>query len=191
MGLARVTFTAQLNHGVSLARLDRVEEARRLLTDVTARLTSQPDPRHTPLAHIYVAQVELGAGDLVAAERSARTAHAQLAPLASPQYDARGTLGLILCAAGRAAEAVELLREPPRHRVVLTDSQIGPHVHYLAEAEARVALGDPAGARAAIARAREWVETAAAKISDPGLRESYVRGVPLRVRVLETHARLG
>jgi tetratricopeptide (TPR) repeat protein len=142
------------------------------------------------MVHMNLAQAQLAAGRLADAEASARAAHELLAPFGTPPYEARGLLAFILVRLGRPEEALELVREAPRHRVVLIDSHIGPFVLYMARAEALDALGDRAGAREAIAAARRIVLETAAKVSDPELRRTFVEGAPMRARVLAAYERL-
>jgi tetratricopeptide (TPR) repeat protein len=125
-------------------------------------------------------------------EGSAREAEASLSlpPLVPRQRDETlATLAAARLAQGRAAEALALAREAMRGQGLAALHEAFIRLVYV---EALDAVGDRAGAEAALALARDRILAMAAKIEDAGLARSFLEDVADNARTLSlASARLG
>ena len=132
---------------------------------------------------MYLATIHALAGDLEAAERDARAAVDMGAEVSSVHTQALATLAQVKLAQGLPREAAEIAGVA----MALVDRDgfgSGETLVRLMDAETRWGIGDREGARAAIHAAEARLRERAAKISDPELRESFLRRVPENARTL-------
>ena len=185
MGLSWVVTGTKHALGWSLARQGRLEDARRLVTEVVAVHHAHDDRRFEGCAHVYLAVIHSLAGDQEAAEREARSATEVLRGVPSLRPFARATLAQVLLDRGRAEEALSQARTATEARSVIESVEEGDALIHLVYAEALDASGDRAAARAVIAGARDRLLANAAKITHPALRWSFLTRVPENARTLE------
>jgi hypothetical protein len=128
---------------------------------------------------------------LLAEGRAAEAAVEIAASIPGVRSYALGTLAKVLLAEGRAAEA----RAPAEEAMAIVTSlgglEEGEPIVRLTHAEVLLACGDEAGARAALAVARERLLSRAAKISDPDRRASLLVSVPEHARTMALATELG
>jgi ATP/maltotriose-dependent transcriptional regulator MalT len=132
-----------------------------------------------------LAEILRTAGELEEAEAEARRAVKVVDPSEPNQVAARATLAEVLLARGQPAKALAEARKAMALLSSLGKVEDGEALTRLVYAEALFATGDRAAARAAIADARDRLLAAAARISDPRRRDSFLRNVPENARTLE------
>lgn len=133
---------------------------------------------------MYLAAIHALASDGEAALGDARAAVEMAADLPSVRAHALATLAQITLRSGRAEEAATLAAEA-MDLVERSDADAGEALARMIFAEARHAVGDLAGARAAILIARDRLHVRAARISDRELRLSFLQRVPENARTLD------
>lgn len=138
--------------------------------------------------HWVLAEVLRRAGELEAAEAEIQTALALLAS-ASPVDlpGALATLAALRLAQGRTDEALAAAEQGmTRYEATGTCGYFFRTAFLrLTHAQCLQAAGQHDAARAAIARAREWLLSVAGKIHDPQYKTSFSENVPENRRILE------
>jgi tetratricopeptide (TPR) repeat protein len=161
-------------------KLDEAEDEARAALTV---LADQHDRRTEILAHLALAEIHLRAGQLIAAQGEAEIAVTLAADVAPRHAAALALLAEIQLAGGDADDALAVTGQS----IALLDA------HGSAEAEAHIRLiraralaraGRVADARTEVTRARRRVHERAARISDPALRQSFLRGIAIHHRLL-------
>jgi eukaryotic-like serine/threonine-protein kinase len=184
MGLHVVATAAKINLGLTLSRLGDLGAARAMLEEALADLATQSNVREEGCCRLYLAAVLLRGGDLDAAEAEARCAIEALAGTMPLLPWARATLAAVLLARGRPAEALEHARQAHGELEAQGSVEEGEAVVRLAYAEALAANGDPAGAGAAIAAARDRLLARAATMDEAPARQSFLENVDENARTL-------
>ena len=183
MGLPNLVAQVKHNLGLPLLRLGRLDEARRVEEEALEVFIVQGDRRLESGAHGYLSWIGVLAGDPATAEAEGRRSVSS-APSAPVQVSAQAFLAAALLAAGRAAEALDAAREGMRLLEACGVTEEGVSLLYLVHAEALLATGDRASARAAIGAAREKLLSRSLKIGDPGLRATFLERIAENARTL-------
>ena len=123
-------------------------------------------------------------GELVAAEREARTALELLTFQPLEQVASTTTLAAVLLAQGRAAEALVAAEEALQQYEALGAFGFRGGYARLVHVEALEATGDHASAATALATARDRLLLHAAKIGDLALRRGFLEDLPENARIL-------
>ncbi len=142
-----------------------------------AMLELNLSPNYTGFAHSVLSQILLQQGDLQAAVEHARSAVSMLVMMRPYQIVAFINLSRALLALGQVAEARAAAEEGLQIVTDLGGSGYNEVSLRLAVAEAQNAAGDPAAARAALARTLEELDHRAAQISDPAQRARFLNQV--------------
>jgi tetratricopeptide (TPR) repeat protein len=182
MGLHSTRALAEHNLGYALARLGHTEEALRVERHAVDTLAQQADKRLHGASLKYLARIQLMAGDLGAAELTAREALEVVADLPTVHSAILATLARILLAQRRHAEAVETAEHAMRMLEALYDE--GEAFVRLTYAEALQAARKTAVAQQAIGFARERLLARAQRIRNPLWRKSFLERVPENTRTL-------
>ena len=188
MGLHEVAAGARNNLGYALCCRGQLDEARGLLRQSIETFQRQGAPRNEGLARTYLAEVELRAGDALAAEREARAAAEVLAGIPSLHAVASAVLALCLLGRGLPAEALEAASAGHAQLCALGSIEEGEALVRLAYAEALAAAGGEAAT--ALAEARDHLLARAARINDPVWRDRFLAGVPENARTLSLAAKI-
>ena len=178
---SRPTVTALQNLAQALAGRGALAEAT-AVAEESAELAGRGDAaKGVAGARALLAQLRLAGGDLDGAEADARaTLAAGAVPILRPAV--LTTLGMVLLARGRAAEAVAVFEEAMALPGTLGRMGGVEGRLRLAHAEALDASGRGAEARSAVAAARDRLVALAGKIDDAAWRESFLRRVPENAR---------
>jgi tetratricopeptide (TPR) repeat protein len=188
VGLAQIAAAARQNLALALAREGRVDEARAMAAAGIADARAQNNRRLEIGARILASII---APDPATAAREAQAA-VDLAEGPMPQRAyALGALAMAVLGEGRAAAAITAADEAMSILEAAGGMDEGEALVRLAHAETRLAAGDEAGARRALAAARQRLAERAAKIADASLRASFLERVPENRRTLVLHASLG
>ena len=175
LGLATIEPLAKQNLGATLAARGELEEAIRVQTEAAEAFASQKDPRLEGYSRVHLALAHAHRGDLEEAARHAELAarggiepvmvgaRAALARIAL----VRGDLGAALAHASAATELLTRLG-------TIEDFDV---LSRITVADVLEATGDAAGARKALTRARDIVETRAKKLKKPELSRSFCEAV--------------
>ena len=185
MGLNHVVLAARANLGVVLSRRGRHAEARTLMMEVLKESVSEGDRRFEASARTHLSRILLGGGDAVGAVREAKGAVDMSPPHAPSRVFALGALACAELAGGRpdaALSAAELAMDLLRSMGGIEE---GESLVRLVLAEAKRASGDVEGANAVIVVARDRLRARASAITDPALRQSFLREVQENARTLE------
>jgi tetratricopeptide (TPR) repeat protein len=194
LGLHHVVATARHNLGLTLARLQRHDEALSTEGQAMAAFRASGNRRMEGASLEYLALIRLEAGDVAGAERDAREALAVASAepvLPLNQAESNAILARVLLAAGRAADALALARAALGQLEALGGIDDGEAIIRLSLAEALAASGDRSAAIAAIGHARDRLLARADAISDPALRTSFLGRVPENARTLALALELG
>jgi eukaryotic-like serine/threonine-protein kinase len=186
LGLHIVTANAQHNLGMALARQGALDQALETEAQAERAFRLQGDRRLEAGSRMYLGTIHLLAGDLDAAERAALAA-VEMAGDLPVRAHALSTLAEVKLARGLPAEAAPLAAEA----MALVERGGGDDAETptrLVFAEALERTGDHAGARAAIALARERLLSRASRIGDDALRASFLERVPENRRTMELAA---
>jgi tetratricopeptide (TPR) repeat protein len=184
MGLLYLAATARHKLGLALALGGALDEARAAEVAAVEAFRAQGHRRLEGAARVYLATVHLLAGDLERADREARLADDLLRRIPPAHAHAMATLARVCLARGRVDEALMAAREAMAILDALHALDEGEPLVRLVHAEALHAAGDVEGARERIAAARDLVKARAARISDLGLRTSFLTRVPEHARTL-------
>jgi hypothetical protein len=185
MGLSKVSALAKHNLGHALARMGRLAEGRAVELQALRELEAQKDRRLAGASHLYLALMVAAAGDVVEGERHAREA-VEMQRTKPPSYaEALAALAAVLLAAGRAAEALKEAKEASALLDQLGAVEDAEALIRLVHAEALHAVGDVAGARAAITRASARLLERSEKIRDLELRRCFLEDEPDNARTMQ------
>ena len=185
-GLSHPAAAARHNLGLVMAHLGRVDEGIETERVAIATFVMQQDLRLEAAGRIYLACIHLLAGqhELAAHEADRGVALArEAAPPVVPM--ALAALSQARLAEGRASEALEGINEALERVRASGEIEGGDSLLHLLLAETLYELGDQAGARRAIATAKERLLERAGRIRDPALRRSFLENVPDNARTLE------
>jgi tetratricopeptide (TPR) repeat protein len=187
LGLMIVIANAQHNLGMALARTGALDQAREVEAQAERAFHLQGDRRLEAGSRMYLAVIDLLAGDLDAAERAAEAAVEMAGDHPGVRAHALATLAEVKLARGRAAEAAPLAAEAMSivDRGAADDAETEAR---LIHAEALDRTGDRAAARAAVAAARDRLLARAARIGDDALRASFLDRVPENRRTMDLAA---
>jgi hypothetical protein len=185
LDLAHLAAVARHNLGLVVAMRGRVAEGLAHERAALAAFEHQGERRLLSAAHRYVARILLLGGDFVGAEREARVALTHALDTGPGRVEVLAILARVLIALGRTLEARAVALEGVRELETLGGSVEEEEAELrLALAEAHEAEGDPASARAVLARAKERLLARASRIHDPELRRSFLGIVQPNVRTL-------
>jgi tetratricopeptide (TPR) repeat protein len=185
MNLRDLAAGVRHNLGIALARQGALEEARVVESLAAEFAVAQKNRRLEGGCRTYLAIILLLASDLQGAEREARAAVDILSLAPSMRANGFGTLGRVLLAQGRAANAMQATHEAMALIASLSGLEEGESLVRLAHIEALLANGDVSAARSTLAVARDRLLARAGKISDPAWRESFLNNVADNARILE------
>jgi eukaryotic-like serine/threonine-protein kinase len=143
------------------------------------------DARMEGVARTYLSRIALLSGDAALAEREAAAAAVLLAVAPSHRPAAIAAQARALLALGRDAEALATAREAAAALEAAGGLPEGESLVRLVLVEALGRAGDEAGRAAALAVARERLLARAARIAEPGERETFLHAVPDNARTLE------
>jgi tetratricopeptide (TPR) repeat protein len=192
MGLSNIAATARQNLGLALARVGRLDEARKVEAAAMEAFRRSSNRRMESASRYYLALILSLAGELDLAEREARAAVEQASadpPLPPIQAEGNSILAQILLRRGRSDEAYRAARAAHDLLEQMGGIDGGEGTIRLVWAEALEAVGEREAARAAIAQARDKLAAVAARISDEDLRKSFLERVPDHARTLELAGR--
>ncbi len=184
LGLGYVAAAARHNLGPALAQLGRLDEARAVEEEAAQAFHAQGDRRLEAASRLYLAHFQEQGGDLASAHKEAQAAVEIAASVPGVRAYALGTLAKVLLAEGRADEALAPAQEAMAIVESLGGLEEGEPIVRLCHAEVLRAVGDEAGARAALLVAREKLIARAAKIKDPIRRASLLANVPEHARTM-------
>jgi len=174
LGVQQTRTYALVNLGYVLELRGRLDEAEAALLEAGAACRAQGNPRLEGWSRAHLAGVHLLRGDSAAAEREARTAESSLVMAPGLRAWARATLARALLQAGRASEALSFAEQAMADLERLGSMLQGESLPPLVLAEVRDALGDRAGARAAIADAKRRLYQRADALPDANWRASFL-----------------
>jgi len=188
VGVARRLCVIQQNLGFTLAHTGRLEEAQMLVSRSIRESILQRSRRLEAGARIYLAIAALYARKLEIADAEARAAADALGDSSVGIY-ALGALALAEVMRGRIDDAA---RTAERAMAALEahggSAEEGEGIARLAHIEVLVARGDEAGARRALAIAKERLEERANMIGRPEWRRSFLDVVPEHKRTMDLSA---
>jgi tetratricopeptide (TPR) repeat protein len=184
LDLRRVRAGSMHNLGLVLALRGSVAEGLAVEREALAALAAEREPKVTVAARYYLAQILTMAGELEEAEVEARRAVEGASGDVETETTALGVLASVELARGRSAEALEHARQAVDRLAALGQIEEGESRVRLIHAEALHAAGLLEDARAAILDARSRLLARAAKIAEPGWRESFL-ALPDHARTLE------
>jgi tetratricopeptide (TPR) repeat protein len=188
MGLKVTEASARQNLGVVRCRQGALDEARALQVAALEAFRAQGDLRMEGGSLVYLALVDLAAGDLDRARQDAQRAAEVLAAVPPGLSYALATLAEVELARGDAAAALEAAGRAMRLCEQLGEIEEGEAAVRLAWAEALAANGRTEDALAAWSGAEARLLARAAHISDPILRQCFLENVPENARTLERAA---
>ncbi|WP_437550823.1 protein kinase [Sorangium sp. So ce367] len=139
---------------------------------------------HLGYASLILAQVAAASGALAEAESQARKACEVMAPFAPFLSEARETVGALLLAQGRAAEARAAAELALRELAAVGEGGIAKVGLLVVLADACFAKGDTASGEQAVRRALQCVRARAGAIPEGVVREQFLRRVPANARAL-------
>jgi tetratricopeptide (TPR) repeat protein/tRNA A-37 threonylcarbamoyl transferase component Bud32 len=185
LGLAGVTAGAWHNLGMALARKGKLSEAQSLENAAIEAFAAQGDKRMEAASRLYLASIFWRQGELDEAEREAKAAMLVGSGTASVCAAAHAMIAHLLLARGHPAEALGPARDAMK---ILRESggiEEGESFIRLVHAEALEGTRDRAGARMAIAEARQRLRARADKIAEPVWRRAFLDRVPENARTLQ------
>jgi tetratricopeptide (TPR) repeat protein len=184
MGLHEVAAGTLQNLGRVLAYRGVFEEGRSIQKQAIDAFRTQEHPRAMGLAQAYLAELELLAGDLGAAEPEARAAVDALSGVPPLRAGALAVLARILLAEGRADDALTAAREAHTLLESLGTIEEGEGLVRLVYAEALAANGHTDAFARAIAAARDHLLAKASRIRDPAGRQRFLTAIVDNARTL-------
>lgn len=190
MGLHEVMAYTLQNLGRVLACRGVFEEGRSIQKQAIQAFQKQEQPRGMGLSQAYLAELELLAGNLEAAEREARAAIESLTEVPPLRAGALAVLSRALLARGQACEALAVAREAFALLESLGTIEEGETMVRLVHAEALSANGLDEEFETAIASAREHLLAKAERIGDPAGRARFLAGIADNARTLELAAQV-
>jgi tetratricopeptide (TPR) repeat protein len=191
LGLTDISLMARHNLGRVLARLGRIDEARRVEREAALAFGERGDVRMEGGSRVYLAAILAQGDDVALAEEEARNAVALLADVPTLMPYALARLGRILLETGRVDEALEMAERSRDAAKALGAVEEGEALVRLVHARALHAAGRSDEARDAIREARARVEERAGHIGDATLRASFLENVPENVETFAFAEELG
>jgi tetratricopeptide (TPR) repeat protein len=188
LGLRNVVALAKQNAGYALVRSGKDEDGRRMLGEAAAEFSKQGHARMLGGTHIYLANAHLSAGRIQDALEEIEAALASLASAPPLRAYALAVLARIDLKRGDLARAGALADEALALLDSLGGVDAGETEVYLAAAEAKLAAGDQAGAKAVLRRGRERLLARAARL-DEAHRAMFLGNVGANVALLALAAR--
>ncbi len=191
LGLTLVVSGAQHNLGLALVELGEVGEARRLETAALVSFQAQGNRWLEGGCFLYLAEIELHAGELDAAEQAATRA-VELLEASPPSHAyAQAVLAEVLLARAQNERALLVATEAQALLDKLANVDEGEAIIRLAYAEALDAAGEPERARAAFAVAAQRLLSRGERIESDELRQGFLEQVPVNRKTLARAAALG
>lgn len=185
LGLASVANEARLNLGHLYSRTMRFDDAVTTLSDVITRFASQRDRVGEGRARGYLAGAYHFVKDYRASEREARLADPLLEHAPSYRAALLGFIAITLAERGDSVEATYAAGSEAMRLLRQTGGAAeGESIVRIGYAEALYAKGDVAGARAAIAEARDRLVARADRIKNPAYRRGFLTAIQEHVRTL-------
>ncbi|MFO0587349.1 MAG: serine/threonine-protein kinase [Polyangiaceae bacterium] len=184
MGLNHVVLAARANLGVVLSRRGRHAEARTMMMEVLKESVSEGDRRFEASARTHLSRILLGGEDVAGAVREAKGAVDMSPPRAPSRVFALGALASAQLASERPVAALESAELAMDLLESMGGIEEGESLVRLVLAEAKRATGDVEGSEAAIGVARDRLHARASAITDPALRQSFLREVRENARTL-------
>ncbi|HUS66424.1 MAG TPA: AAA family ATPase, partial [Kofleriaceae bacterium] len=184
--LANVAATARHNLGLTLARLGRFDEARRVETQAIAEFRQLGNRRMQGASYEYLALIELAAGT-DAAETAARAAVeiAQAEPVLPLNLsESLAILAQALLACGRSDEAHAAAARAVEILDALGGIDDGEALIRLTWVESLFARGDAPRGKEALALAEERLIERARAMTDPAMRRAFLEAVPENARTV-------
>jgi tetratricopeptide (TPR) repeat protein len=172
-----------LNLGLVLARLGKLEEALATESRVVEVAAASGSPLFEAYSRVYLAKIHRARDELPEAEREARAAVALLEALPAARASAYAELGAVLVAQRRWPDALEASRAGMAIRERVGPVEEGDVLLQVVHAEALRATGDRQAARSHAGAAREAALRRADGITDPAERASFL-DVPENARAL-------
>jgi tetratricopeptide (TPR) repeat protein len=191
MGLQEVVAYTLQNLGRVLAYRGIFDEGRSIQQRAIEVFQKQEQSRGMGLSQAYLADLELLAGDISAAEPEARAAIESLSGVPALRASALAVLARILLARGRLAEGLDAAREAYGLLESLGTIEEGEGMVRLVYAEALAANGETEAFTRAIIVARDQVLTKADGIRDVAGREGFVTAIVDHARTLALASRVG
>jgi tetratricopeptide (TPR) repeat protein len=185
LGLTLPASSAKHNLGPVLLRRGAIDEARRVETEAVIEGMKEGNARFESASRIYLAAIEMAAGDLAGAEHEARRAVTLLQPNTPLRGWALATLADVLLASGRLDEALACTEEARNVFRAVGGVGEGEGVVYLVCAKTLHAAGDDETARKAIRQARARLMQRASTIADEEMRARFLEDVPENRATLE------
>jgi tetratricopeptide (TPR) repeat protein len=189
LGIFNVSVRAWNNLGHVLGRLGRLAEAREAEQRAIDGCVAQGDPRLESASRLYLSEILLLSGDLPGASREASAALALASTTPGGRARALAALARIALREGRVPDAVSAAVDAVQLLEGLGQLDEGESMIRLALAEARLAAGEEARAKDAVAVAARRVRERAATIDAPAWRESFL-AIPENAETLRLEARL-
>lgn len=185
MGLQEVVAYTLQNLGHVLGHRGLFEEGRSIQNRSIDAFRMQEQPRGMGLSQVYLAQLELSAGDLIAAERLARTAIESLVDVPPTLIYAHAVLAHALLQQNRVEEALSAATEAYDRLRSLGTIEEGEVLVRLVYAEALEANDRMDEFAQAIVLARGHLIAKADRIGKVEERERFLRGIKANARTLE------
>ncbi|APR84843.1 Adenylate cyclase [Minicystis rosea] len=176
--------------GFALSEVGALDEAVALETEAIESFTAHGDARLAGGSRVYLGLIHTRRGALAEAEAELHLAVAQLVDVLPVRTYALAARARVRLLAGRAGEALADAEEAFTVLFDLGGIEEGEALVRLAYAEALAATHREREARAVLLEARERLLERADRISDPSLREGFLRGVPENARTLELAAQV-
>jgi len=184
LGLLAVVNASKLHLGQLYSRLQRHDEAARVLTAAVQGFAIQHDPVGEGLARVYLGGSTHMTRDHAAAAKETAAALRLLEGAPPIRASALGLLAIMRADDGDADGAVAAGSEAMRLLKEYGGTIEGEALVYLGYAEGLRAKGDLEGSKAAIAAARDRVLARAAKIKDAELKRGFIENLREHQRTL-------
>jgi tetratricopeptide (TPR) repeat protein len=188
MGLANVVHYAKHNLGLALAHLDRLAAAEEVERAAIAGFVGQGNRRLEGASRIYLARILLMAGRVDDAREEAVAALPLVDEMPPLRAYALGVHAHVLLAADDANAALAAAAAAMEVIAALGGIDEGESLVRLAHPLALWPMNRADEAEAAIVAAADRLKERAARISDDGLRASFLGAVPENVRTLDLAA---
>lgn len=184
MGSAFLVLSAKVNLGLLLIRRGAFEQAVKVLAETLEGSVAQGDRRTEGYVRTYLARALLLQGNL---DRAEQEASAAMTVHGSPAVRvlASATLAHVLLAEGRIPAALQTSEEAMTAMEAMGGLQEEGEAYVRwVHIEALCAAGRWCEAREALAQAKQWLQTRAAKITDPALQNSFLTRVQENARIM-------
>ena len=181
-GLQTIVTLAKHNLGMTLGRLGKWDEGRRVEQEAVAESVAQRDRRIEAPARTYLAVLQLESGEPAAALASAEMA-AGVSVEGKPFALAVQSDALLALGDPEAALAKSIASEEATSSSRGAGDEEGALLALVVRAEALDRLGREAEAREVTERALRELDARAQKIADPAWRASFLERVPVHARL--------